>query len=102
MGVLCPSMHLWDKMYALSSDKHFSSLVIFLECTEIHIDNSGVSEYLVPSEVFLFDVNNKTSNTEDLSVLANTVLSLGNKQVVIEGKILSIPADIKQVLNHSQ
>lgn len=70
MGMLYSSMHLWDKMYAPSSNKHFSSLVIFLECTEIHINNSGVSESLVPSEVFLFDVKNKTSNLEDLSVLA--------------------------------
>lgn len=85
-------------MYALSSDKCFSSLGIFLECPEIHVDNSGVNESLVPSQIFLFDVNNKTSNIEDLSVSINTVLSLGNKQVVIEGKI---PADIKQDLNNT-
>jgi len=33
-------------------------------------------------------------------VLANTVLIWGNKQVVIEGKILFIPADIKQDSNN--
>ena len=49
VDVLSPYLNLLDKMYVFSSDKCFSSLVNILECPEVHRDNSGVNESLVPS-----------------------------------------------------
>lgn len=62
---LLPPLLLLGKIHPLSFDRCYSCLVC-LKCPEIYIDNSGVNEDLVPFFVFLFDVNNKTPNIENM------------------------------------